>query len=256
MTAGRVTIVTGAGRGIGRATALALAARGERVMAVSRTESELESLAKEAGVEYLVETVATPEGCARIIEKTRRVLGPVEILVNNAGGSQPRSDVIWEQAPEVWYETIAVNLHGPYELTRLAAPDMIEHRSGRIVMVGSTAGDRTLFPELSAYSAAKAGLLGLMRGVAQDLGAYGATCNAVVPGYTRVPRHERKVERRAAELGVSVEEAWKERLAQGNYPAGRPLEPEEVAATIAFLTSEQASGINGEAITVSLGSVW
>ena len=98
-TGGRVALVTGAGRGIGRAVACALAARGDRVMAVSRTEPELAELARETGVEYLVESVSTPEGCERIIEETRRRLGPVEILVNNAGVLSGDERPIHEEDP-------------------------------------------------------------------------------------------------------------------------------------------------------------
>ena len=120
----RVAIVTGAGRGIGRATALALAGRGARVLGVSRTESELASLAAEAPVEVLAETVATEEGCERVVAEARRRLGPVEILVLNAGIGSGHEREIWEQEPAVWRETMAVNLDGPFFLTRLAAADI------------------------------------------------------------------------------------------------------------------------------------
>lgn len=252
MPTGRVAVVTGAGRGIGRATARLLAARGERVLAVSRTEAELATLAAETGCATLVETVATPEGCARVVEEARR-LGPVEILVNNAGVGSARETEIWNLDPDVWHETMATNLHGPFELTRLAARDMIERRYGRIVMVSSTAGEIG-GARMSAYCASKHGLLGLMRAAAQDLGTYGVTCNAVLPGWVRTEMAERSAEREAARRGVDVETVWAERGA--SYPPGRVLTMEEVAAVIAFLASEEASGISGEAVTVALGGLW
>jgi NAD(P)-dependent dehydrogenase (short-subunit alcohol dehydrogenase family) len=253
MPEGRVALVTGAGRGIGRATALLLARRGARVMAVSRTESELRTLAREAEIEILAESVATSEGCAQIIEATRRRLGPVEILVNNAGVGSAGEQPIWEQDPEHWHRTLATNLHGPFELTRLAARDMIEARFGRIVMVSSTAGEIGA-PRMSAYCTSKHGLIGLMRAVAQDVGPYNVTCNAVLPGWVRTEMAERSAEREADRRGTSVADVWAERAA--DYPPGRVLEPEEVAAVIAFLVGGDAGGISGEAITVALGGLW
>jgi 3-hydroxybutyrate dehydrogenase len=248
----RVAVVTGAGRGMGRATALALAARGMNVLGVARTESELESLASEASIDFLAESVATEEGCVRIIHAARR-LGPVSVLVNNAGVGSYHERAIWEQEPEVWREAMAVNLDGPFYLTRLAARDMIEARWGRIVMVSSTAGEVGA-AATSAYCASKHGLLGLMRAVAQDVAPFGVTCNAVCPGWVRTQMSERHTEVEAKERGLTVEEVWAERAA--DYPARRVVEPEEVANAIAFLASEEASGINGEAITVALGSLW
>ena len=249
----KVALVTGAGRGIGRATALAFAARGARVMATSRTEEELAALAREAGVEYVAETVASEEGCERIVAETRRRLGPIDILVNNAGIGSARERVVWEQDPGVWRETMAVNLDGPFHLTRLAAADMVARRWGRIVMVSSTAG-QVGGPAESAYDASKHGVIGLMRAVAQDVGAYEVTCNAVLPGWVRTDMAERSAAREAERRGIEVDEVWRERAAV--YPARRVVEPEEVAATIAFLASEEASGVNGETMTVALGGIW
>jgi NAD(P)-dependent dehydrogenase (short-subunit alcohol dehydrogenase family) len=253
MPEGRVALVTGAGRGIGRATAVLLAQRGARVMAVARSEPELESLAREVEVECLAESVGTPEGCARIVEETRRRLGPIEILVNNAGTGSAGERPIWEQEPDVWRATLAVNLDGPFHLTRLAAADMVERRYGRIVMVSSTAGEVGA-PRMSAYCASKAGLLGLTRAVAQDVGPFNVTCNAVLPGWVRTEMAERSAERDAARRGITVNEVWAQRASE--YPPGRVLEPEEVAAMIAFLASREARGVSSEAITVALGGVW
>ena len=250
---GKVALVTGAGRGIGRATALALTGRGARVMAIARTESELATLAREAPVEFLTESVGTREGCARIVAETVRRLGPIEILVNNAGIGSAHERPIWEQDPEVWHETMAVNLHGPFELTRLVASGMRDRRFGRIVMVSSTAGEVGA-QAMSAYCASKHGLLGLMRSVAHDLAPFNVTCNAVLPGWVRTEMAELSAEREAEARGMSVAEVWAERGSA--YPAGRVVMPAEIAAAIVFLASEEASGINGEAITVALGGLW
>ena len=249
---GRVALVTGAGRGIGRAVAATLAARGDRVMAVSRTEAELIDLADETGVEYMVETVATPEGCKRIVEETRRRLGSVEILVNNAGVS-PAPRPIWDEDPSVWHDVFATNLHGPFELVRRVSRDMLERRSGRIVFVCSSAG-RFGMAAQPAFCASWNGVLGLMRAVAWDVGAHGITCNAVLPGWTKTEMADDHIRQIAAAQGATFEQAWDEAVAA--YPAKRPVEPPEIADTIAFLASAAASGINGEAVRISLGGVW
>jgi NAD(P)-dependent dehydrogenase (short-subunit alcohol dehydrogenase family) len=249
----RVALVTGAGRGIGRAAALALAARGVRVVGVSRTEAELAGLAREAPVEVLAESVESEAGCARIVAEARRRLGPVDILVNNAGVGSAHERPVWEQDPAVWRETLAVNLDAPFHLTRLAVPDMVERGWGRVVMVSSTAGE-VGGAAMSAYCASKHGVLGLMRAVAQDVGPFGVTCNAVLPGWVRTAMAERSAAQEAERRGIAVEEVWEERAAV--YPVGRIVAAEEVAAAIAFLASEEASGINGEALTVALGGIW
>ena len=221
-------------------------------MAVARTEADLRSLAATASVAILVESVATRDACAHIVHETRKRLGPVDILVNNAGidlGEHP----IWDQDPATWRETMAVNVDAPFELTRLLVGDMIERKWGRIVMVGSTAGS-VGGPSMAAYCASKHALFGLMRSVAQDVAPFHVTCNAVAPGWVRTPMASRAAEREAAERGISVDDVWAERTS--GYRAGRVVEPEEVAAVIEFLSSEAASAVNGETVTVSLGEIW
>jgi 3-hydroxybutyrate dehydrogenase len=251
---GRIALVTGAGRGIGRAIAVALARDGARVMAVSRTEEELAALAASTpGVEYLVASVASAEGCARIVEETRRRLGPVAILVNDAGVGSSRERPIWEMTSEAWRASMATNLDGPFELTRLAAADMVRAGWGRIVMVSSTAGVLGA-PSMPAYCASKHGLVGLMRAVAQDVAPHGVTCNAVLPGWVRTAMAESRAEREGRETGGDPEDFWR-RVAAEN-PSGRIATAEEVAATVAFLAGDSASGVNGETLTVALGSAW
>ena len=250
---GRVAIVTGAGRGIGRATALALASRGARVLGVSRTKDELASLADEAPIEVIAESVATEEGCEHVVAEARRRLGPVEILVLNAGIGSGHEREIWAQETSVWRETMAVNLDGPFFLSRAVSADMKEGGWGRIVMVSSTSGEIGS-PRCSAYTASKHALMGLMRAVAQDLGPYGTTCNAVLPGWVRTEMAERSARIEAERRGVAVDEVWAERAAA--YPENRVVTPEEVAEVIAFLASDAASGVNGEGVTVALGGLW
>ena len=246
----RVAIVTGAGRGIGRATALALARDGARVLGVSRTASELEALAAEAHVEVLVESVATEAGRLRIVEEARRRLGPIEILVPNAGVGSTGEEPAWGASLERWREALELNLEAPFDLIRLALPDMIARGWGRIVVVASLAADSP-GPGMPAYAASKAGVVGLVRSVARDSGGHGVTCNAVLPGRVRTAMAEQKTREEAAARGVSVDRIWAERAAAA--PAGRLVTAEEVAETIAFLASDRASGISGEALRVALG---
>ncbi len=245
----RVTLVTGAGRGIGKATTELLAARGARVMAVSRSEAELAAL----GVEYAVADLGTVEGCTLAVEETVKRLGPVEIFVCNHGIGSAHERVLWEQDPDVWYETMRINLDGPFHLSRLLLRGMVERNYGRVVYTSSTAG-RVAELAGSAYNCSKHGLLGLMRSVAQDGGAHGVTSNALLPGWVRTEMAERSAEAEARDRGVSPQEIWKERDAM--YLPGRVVTPLEVAEMIAFLSSEESSGVSGQAITVALGSEW
>ena len=246
---GRVALVTGAGRGIGRATAELLAARGAKVMGISRSERELAAL----GLEYAVADLGTPEGCALAVEEAERRLGAIDILVCNHGIGSAHERVIWEQDPKVWSETMQINLDGPFHLSRRVLPGMVERGYGRLVYTSSTSG---VVAERagSAYTSSKHGLLGLMRAVAQDAGPYGITSNAVLPGWVRTEMAERSADAEAAQRGVTREQIWKEREAL--YLPGRVPSAEEVAQTIAFLASEESSGVSGEAITVALGSIW
>ena len=246
---GRVALVTGAGRGIGRVAANLLASRGARVMAAARSEDELRTL----GLDYVVADLGTPDGCAFAVQKTRDRLGPVEVLVCNHGIGSAHERVIWEQDPEVWDETMRINLHGPFFLSQAVVKDMIEGGYGRLVFTSSTAGQVAEFAG-SAYTSSKHGLLGLMRSVAQDAGPHGVTSNAVLPGWVRTPMAELSAKAEAEQRGITTGEIWSERDAL--YPPGRVVTPEEVAEVIAFLASEESSGVSGEAITVALGSIW
>ena len=246
---GRVALITGAGRGIGRATALLLASRGARVMAVARSENELQTL----GLDYVVADLGTPDGCAFSVQETRDRLGPVEILVCNHGIGSAHERVIWEQEPELWRETMRINLDGPYLLSQAVVKDMIEKGYGRLVFTSSTAGQVAEYAG-SAYNSSKHGLLGLMRSVARDAGPHGITSNAVLPGWVRTPMAEKSAIAEAKQRGISTDEVWAERARL--YPAGRVVTPKEVAEVIAFLASEESSGVNGEAITVALGGIF
>lgn len=246
---GRVALVTGGGRGIGREAAMLLTAAGARVMITARSEKELASV----GLEYVVADLGTTEGCGRAVAETERRLGPIDVLVVNHGIGSAHERLVWEQDPAVWRETMRINLDGPFELARLTVGGMCKRGFGRLVFTSSTAGEKAEHSG-SAYTASKHGLIGLARAVAQDAGPFGITSNAVLPGWVRTAMAERSAMATAERRGISIEEVWRERAAI--YPQNRVLEPREVAQVIAFLCSDAAGGVNGEAITVALGGMW
>jgi NAD(P)-dependent dehydrogenase (short-subunit alcohol dehydrogenase family) len=241
-------LVTGAGRGIGKATALLLASRGATVMGVARSESELTA----TGLQYTVADLGTAEGCEAAVTETEQRLGPVQILVCNHGLGSAHEKVLSEQPTEAWQQSMRINLDAAFHLSRRVMPDMIKNRYGRLVYTSSTAA---LVAEHagSAYNASKAGLLGLMRSVATDGGAHDITANAVLPGWVRTEMAERSALAEATERRITPEQVWAERSAL--YPPNRVVTPQEVAEMIAFLASEESSGVSGESIRVALGSL-
>lgn len=245
----RVALVTGGGRGIGREVALLLSAAGARVMIVSRSEAEL----KGVGVDYVASDLGTAQGCARAVSETERRLGPIEVLVVNHGIGSAHERLVWEQDPETWRKTMQVNLDAPFELARLTVGGMCKRGFGRLVFTSSTAGEKAERSG-SAYTASKHGVIGLARAVAQDAGPFGVTSNAVLPGWVRTAMAERSAKAEAERRGISTMEVWRERAAI--YPQNRVLEPREVAQVIAFLCSDAAAAVNGEAITVAMGGMW
>jgi NAD(P)-dependent dehydrogenase (short-subunit alcohol dehydrogenase family) len=246
---GRVALVTGGGRGIGREAALLLSAAGARVMVASRSAAELAAV----NLDYVVADFGTSEGCAAAVTETEQRLGPIEVLVVNHGIGSAHERLVWEQDPATWRETMRINLDGPFELARLTVGGMCKRGYGRLVFTSSTAGEKAERSG-SAYTASKHGVIGLARAIAQDAGPFGVTSNAVLPGWVKTAMAERSAKAESDRRGISVEQVWDERAAI--YPQKRVLAPREVAQVIAFLCSDAAGGVNGEAITVALGGVW
>jgi NAD(P)-dependent dehydrogenase (short-subunit alcohol dehydrogenase family) len=218
-------------------------------MVVSRNVDELSSV----GLEYVAADLGTSEGCAQAVAETERRLGPIDLLVVNHGIGSAHERLVWEQDPEVWRETMRVNLDGPFELARLTVGGMCKRGFGRLVFTSSTAGEKAERSG-SAYTASKHGVIGLARAVAQDAGPFGVTSNAVLPGWVRTEMAEKSARTEAERRGVTVAQVWEERASI--YPQKRVLEPREIAQVIAFLCSDAAGGVNGEAITVALGGMW
>lgn len=252
----RIALVTGAGRGIGRAIAAGLAAEGARVAVTARSVDELENLAREVrdpGGKALVvpDDLSDRSAPARIVRTVADNWGPIEILVNNAGvGSSQNPKPLVEFDDDFWDLTLMVNLTAPYILTKLVLPSMMERGWGRIINISSIAG-RIGSEHGAAYGVSKHGLLGLTRSTAVEAAAHGITANAVCPGVTRSRLNDRRLEYDSQRLGVSFEQLERE-----STPLGRRLEPEEVAILAVQLARDEARGINGQCINVCGGRVF
>ncbi|HEX2378518.1 MAG TPA: SDR family oxidoreductase [Gaiellales bacterium] len=250
---GRVALVTGASSGIGWSVAETLARRGARVMAIAHRADRLDALASETGVAAFAVSLDSEDGCALAVRETEARLGPVDLLVTCAGiGSNAEAEV-WNEPPAVWSETMRINLDAPFHLTRLATAGMVERGFGRVVHVSSTAGVMG-GARMPAYCASKHGVIGLTRAAALDLAPHGVTVNAVLPGWVRTEMAERSAAAEAERRSISAEQVWDER--ERSYAAGRIPTAEEVAETIAWLCSDEASGVSGQTVAVTLGDAW
>jgi 3-hydroxybutyrate dehydrogenase len=249
----KIALITGGGRGIGRAIALAFAREGARTVVSARTEDQIESVSKEIGNNALaiVCDVSDPASVKQMFSTAKESLGRgPDILVNNAG--------IAESAPlvhtddELWHRHIAINLSGSFYCTRAALPSMIKGKWGRIINIASIAG-KTGAPYISAYSASKHGLIGLTRSVALEVATLGITVNAICPGYVDTQMTTRAIENITKKTQRSSEEALE--ILEKTNPQNRLITPEEVAAVAMLLASEEGQGINGQAINVDGGTV-
>jgi len=253
MTTRRHAVVTGAARGIGAEIARRLAADGAVLTLLGRQRDALQRLADAlpgTGHGIAQADVTDARAIAAAFDQARSARGAIAILVNNAG--QAESAPFAKTSIELWQRMLAVNLTGTFICAQAALPDMLAAGRGRIVNIASTAGQKG-YAYVSAYVAAKHGVIGLTRSLALEVAAKGVTVNAVCPGYTETDLLRESIANVVAKTGRSESEARAD-FATGN-PQRRIVQPAEVADAVSWLCGDDAGAITGQSISVSGGEV-
>lgn len=246
---GRHAIVTGAGSGVGAAIALALAEAGASVTIVGRRLATLEEVARAhmrliPAAADVTEAESLRQAVAGAVVKS----GPVSIVIANAGAAE--SAPFARMTPELFRATLEVNLTGVFNTFQAGLASMAP--GGRLIAIASTAALKG-YPYVSAYCAAKHGVIGLVRSLALELASTGTTVNAICPGYTETPMLERTLDNIVARTGRSRAEA--EATLKAGNPQKRFIQPSEIAGTVTWLCSDAAASITGQAISISGGEI-
>lgn len=249
----RIALVTGSGRGIGRAIAIALAQAGAKVALTARSVGELSEVVhaiRNAGghAVALAADLTQKDAPASVLAQTEAQLGPIDILVNNAGiGSSSDPRPIADFNDDFWDLTLLLNLTVPYKLSKAVLPHMREKQWGRIINIASINGK---MPSLhgAAYTASKHGLLGLTRTLALEVAREGITVNAICPGPVHTLMNDKRLEYDAARRGIPFEE-----IERSMTPIGGRLEPEDIAPLAVYLASSEARMVTGQAYNICGG---
>ncbi|NUO52875.1 MAG: SDR family oxidoreductase [Polyangiaceae bacterium] len=250
MLSGKTALITGGGRGIGRAITDALSAAGARVVITGRREAEINAAATATGGVGIVADLSTRSGVTDLLATITRKVGRIDILVNNAG--------IAESAPydrtsdDNWDRTLELNVTVPFLLCRALVPPMVKAGWGRVINVASNAG-RIGYAYTMSYCASKHALVGLTRSLAAEIAKSGVTVNAVCPGWVRTDMAAEAAARIAEKTRRSASDA--EATLASMSPQNRLMEADEVAQLVVMLTTDGARGIHGQAIPVDGGQV-
>lgn len=247
---GRTALVTGGGRGIGRAIAERLSREGARVVVAGRTHPEVDRAAAELGGVGIVMDVADRASLAAGLAALGEKVGHVEILVNNAGAAE--SAPLERTTDELWDRMMAVNATATFALCRALIPAMVARRWGRVINVASNAG-LTGYPYSAAYCAAKHAVVGLTRAIALEVARSPVTVNAVCPGWVETRMVDEAVDRIVKKTGRSEGDARRSLAAMS--PQQRMVQPDEVAHVVATLCSDGARSVHGQAIAIDGGQV-
>jgi NAD(P)-dependent dehydrogenase (short-subunit alcohol dehydrogenase family) len=257
LLAGRHALVTGAGRGIGAAIAQALAAAGARVTLLGRDSQNLKASAAritqahpQSETAAIAADVADSAAIKEALRSARTHFGPVHLLINNAGQAESAPFLKTDEA--LWQRMLAVNLTGTYLCSREVLPDMLKGSYGRIVNIASTAGLRG-YAYVTAYTAAKHGVVGLTRALALEVITSGITVNAICPGYTDTDIVKNAVDTIAAQTGRSAEEA--RAILVRNNPQRRLIAPQEIAQAAVWLCGPDTGSITGQSLAIAGGEV-
>ncbi len=247
---GSVAVVTGAGRGIGRAVAVELSRRGLRVALTSRGEDDLHKTAAACEGETLVfpADLTDPDAPEALFAAVEEAWGSVDVLVANAGAGV--SARVHKTTDEDWQRMLDLNLTAPFRCLRRALPHMLDAVAGRVVVIASVAA-KVGEPYIAAYTASKHGVLGLVRSAAAEVAETGVTVNAICPGYVDTPMTDATVAGITEKTGRSEAEA--RQILADKQPSGRLVTPEEVAAAVWFCIDN--ASVNGQGINVDGGAV-
>ena len=246
----RHIVISGGGTGVGAEIARRTASAGASVTVLGRRIEPLNKVAAETGAIALVCDVTDALAIKEAMTEASATQGPIAVAVANAGAAD--SVPFYKMSADQFEQAVSVNLYGVFHLWQAVLPAMKDAQWGRLIAIASTAGLKG-YPYVSSYCAAKHGVVGLTRSLAQELGRSGVTANAICPGFIDTPLLQRSIDKIVSQTGMSAEQAAKSLLASN--PQQRFITTEEVAASVLYLCSEEASSINGHTLTLSGGEI-
>lgn len=249
---GKVALVTGGTKGIGRAIAERLSNAGANVIITARNEPEIAN----DKLYFISADLSKAIGTRKVVETVLTKYGRIDILVNNMGGSETKAGGFAILSDEEWEHSIQTNLLAPVRLDRGFLPTMIEQKAGVIIHIASIQGRLPLYDSTLPYAAAKAGLINYSKSLSNEVAAKGVRILTVSPGWVMTSSSEKMMERIAESSNLTKEQATKAVMdALGGIPFGRPAQPEEIAELVGFLVSPRASYLTGTEFVIDGGTI-